>query len=129
MLTGFKEFISRGNAVDLAVGVVIGAAFGQVVTAIVEKVLNPLIGGLFGKANFDRAWVWTLGPEAEVLPFSILTALVNFVLVAAAVYVVVVVPMNRLTARRKEEGAEPAAPTDDVRLLTEIRDLLARDRA
>lgn len=128
MLQGFKEFISRGNAIDLAVGVVIGAAFTQVITAIVEKVLNPLIGGLFGQPNFDRVWVWTLGSGdnvAEVLPFSILTAVVNFLIVAAALYFLVVLPMNKLAERRKVEETEPEAPADDVRILTEIRDLLA----
>ncbi|MCK6211100.1 large conductance mechanosensitive channel protein MscL [Georgenia sp. EYE_87] len=128
MLAGFKEFISRGNAIDLAVGVVIGAAFTQVVTAIVEKVLNPLIGGIFGKPDFDNLWVITLGSGddvAEVLPFSILTALINFLLVAAALYFLVVLPMNKLAARRKVEETEPAAPAEDVRVLTEIRDLLA----
>ncbi|MFH5824747.1 large conductance mechanosensitive channel protein MscL [Georgenia sp. AZ-5] len=132
MLNGFQEFVSRGNAVDLAVGVVIGAAFTQIVNAIVEDVLDPLIGGLFGEPNFDRVWVWTIdgmGEPAEVLPLSILTAVVNFLLVAAALYFLVVLPMNRLAARRKVEAPEPAAPSDDVRLLTEIRDLLAAERA
>lgn len=131
MLHGFKEFIARGNAVDLAVGVVIGAAFTQVVNAIVERVLNPLIGGLFGRPDFDRVWVWTLGgasEPAEVLPFAVLTALVNFLLVALALYLLVVLPMNALAARRKVEKAEPATPSEDVRLLTEIRDLLAGER-
>ena len=128
MFAGFKEFIARGNAVDLAVGVVIGAAFTEVVNAIVTKVLNPLIGGIFGKPNFDHLWVITLGSGedvAEVLPFSILTALVNFLLVAAALYFLVVLPMNKLAARRKVEETEPAAPAEDVRVLTEIRDLIA----
>ncbi|MHB1064196.1 MAG: large conductance mechanosensitive channel protein MscL [Georgenia sp.] len=129
MLQGFKEFISRGNAIDLAVGVVIGAAFTQVISAVVEKVLNPLIGGLFGRPDFDRVWVWTLGSgegTAEVLPFSIVTALVNFLIVAAALYSIVVLPMNKLAQRRKAEETEPEAPADDVRILTEIRDLLAQ---
>jgi large conductance mechanosensitive channel len=128
MLSGFKEFISRGNAVDLAVGVVIGAAFTEVVNAIVSNVLNPLIGGIFGKPNFDNLWVITLGSGeevAKVLPFSILTALVNFLLVAAALYFMVVLPMNTLAARRKVEEAEPEAPAEDVRVLTEIRDLIS----
>jgi large conductance mechanosensitive channel len=128
MLAGFKEFISRGNAVDLAVGVVIGSAFTGIVNAIVEKVLNPLIGGLFGNPNFDRTWVITLGSgdqPAEVLPFSILTALINFLLIAGALYFLVVLPMNTLAARRKVEEAEPEAPAEDVRVLTEIRDLIA----
>ncbi len=128
MLQGFKEFISRGNAIDLAVGVVIGAAFTQIVTAIVEKILNPLVGGLFGKPDFDRVWVITLGTgenQAEVLPFSIVTALINFLIVAAALYFLVVLPMNRLAARRKVDEVEPEAPSEDVRVLTEIRDILA----
>ncbi|WP_127131006.1 large conductance mechanosensitive channel protein MscL [Georgenia sp. SYP-B2076] len=132
MLQGFKEFISRGNAVDLAVGVVIGAAFTGIVNSLVNNVLNPLIGGLFGTPNFDRTWVWTLGAGddvAEVLPFSMVTAAVNFLLVAAALYFFVVLPMNTLAARRKIEVTEPEAPADDVRILTEIRDLLAADRA
>jgi large conductance mechanosensitive channel len=128
MLAGFKEFISRGNAVDLAVGVIIGAAFTGIVNAIVEKVLNPLIGGIFGKPDFDRTWVITLGSgenRAEVLPFSIVTAGINFLLIAAALYFVVVLPMNTLAARRKVEDVEPEAPAEDVRVLTEIRDLIA----
>ncbi|WP_448071029.1 large conductance mechanosensitive channel protein MscL [Georgenia yuyongxinii] len=132
MLQGFKEFISRGNAVDLAVGVVIGAAFTSVVNALVEKVLNPLIGGLFGSPSFDNTWVITLGlsgEKAEVLPFAVVTALVNFLLVAAALYFFVVLPMNGLAARRKVEEVEPEAPAEDVRVLTEIRDLLAAQGA
>jgi large conductance mechanosensitive channel len=128
MLAGFREFVSRGNAVDLAVGVIIGAAFTGIVNAIVEKVLNPLIGGLFGKPDFDRTWVITLGEgdtRAEVLPFSIVTAGINFLLIAAALYFVVVLPMNTLAARRKAQEVEPEAPAEDVRVLTEIRDLLA----
>ncbi|WP_447925675.1 large conductance mechanosensitive channel protein MscL [Georgenia muralis] len=124
MLQGFKEFVARGNAVDLAVGVVIGAAFGGVVTAIVEKVLNPLVAGIVGQPNFDDVLAFTLG-DATVQPGAVVTALVNFLLVAGAIYFLVVTPMNRLAARRRDEEAEPAAPTDDVRVLTEIRDLLA----
>lgn len=124
MLQGFKEFVARGNAVDLAVGVVIGAAFGGVVTAIVEKVLNPLVAGIVGQPNFDDVLAFTLG-DAVVQPGAVVTAAVNFVLVAGAIYFLVVTPMNRLAARRRDEDAEPAAPADDVRVLTEIRDLLA----
>ncbi|QOR71530.1 large conductance mechanosensitive channel protein MscL [Ruania alkalisoli] len=133
MLQGFKDFISRGSVVDLAVGVVIGAAFGAVVTALVENVLNPLIGGIFGQPNLDRIWVITMrtaeqtGTEpTEILIGAVLTALINFLLVAAAIYFVVVVPMNKLAERRaRGEEPEPVAPAEDVALLTEIRDLLA----
>ncbi|GAA4421342.1 large-conductance mechanosensitive channel protein MscL [Georgenia halophila] len=129
MVTGFKEFVSRGNAVDLAVGLVIGVAFGQIVTALVDNVINPLVAGLFGEPNFDRLWVITVGgagEPAQMLPLSVLTALTNFLLVALAVYLFVVVPMNKLAERRKSGEAEaPAAPAEDVLVLTEIRDLLA----
>ncbi|UNX55449.1 large conductance mechanosensitive channel protein MscL [Georgenia sp. TF02-10] len=127
MLQGFKEFVSRGNAVDLAVGVVVGAAFGSVVTAVVDRFLNPLVAGLVGKPNFDHVLQFTVG-GAVVQPGAVVTALVNFLLVAAAVYFLVVVPMNRLAARRRVADAEPAAPAEDVRVLTEIRDLLAAQR-
>lgn len=129
MLEGFKEFIARGNAVELAVGVVIGGAFTAVVTALVDGIINPLIAGLFGRPNLDQIWVISLG-DAQVLPGMVLTALINFLLVAAAVYFLVVVPLNRLAARRaapEEPEEEPETP-QDVALLTEIRDLL-RDQS
>ena len=136
MLQGFKDFIARGNAVDLAVGVVIGAAFGAVVTALVDNVLNPLIGGIFGQPNLDRIWVITLNPAVgggeptEILFGAVLTALINFLLVAAAVYFCVVLPLNKLAERRaKEAEPEPDAPDEDVVLLTEIRDLLAHPKS
>ncbi|WP_169579583.1 large conductance mechanosensitive channel protein MscL [Ruania albidiflava] len=133
VLQGFKEFISRGNAVDLAVGVVIGAAFGAVITAIVDHVLNPLIGGIFGQPNLDRIWVITLngGPEpTEILLGAVLTALINFLLVAAAIYFLVVLPLNKLAERRAlGKEPEPEEQSEDVVLLTEIRDLLAQPKA
>lgn len=127
MIQGFKEFISRGNAMEIAVGMVIGAAFTAVVTAIVEKVINPLIGGLFGAPNFDSVGQFMIG-EATVQPGAILTALVNFLLVALAVYFLIVVPMNKLAERRAAGVEEEGAPAEDVALLTEIRDLLAAQR-
>lgn len=133
MIQGFKEFISRGNAIEIAVGMVIGAAFTAVVTAVVEKVINPLIGGLFGKPNFDNVMAFTLGSgenAALVQPGAIITALVNFLLVAIAVYFFIVVPMNKLAERRaKGIAEEPEAPAEDIALLTEIRDLLIANRA
>lgn len=122
---GFKTFLARGNAVDLAVGFVVGAAFAAVVTSVVEGILNPLIAGLFGEPNLDEIWVISVG-DAQVLPGMVLTALINFVLVALAVYAFVVVPMNALAARtRREETPEPVATPEDVLVLREIRDLLA----
>jgi large conductance mechanosensitive channel len=124
---GFRTFISRGNAVDLAVGVVIGAAFGAVVAAVVDGVLNPLVAGLFGQPDLNEIWVITIG-DAQVLPGMVLTALINFSLVALAVYAFVVVPMNALAARSRTETEEaPAATPEDVLVLREIRDLLAEE--
>lgn len=126
MLAGFKEFISRGNAVDLAVGVVIGAAFGAVVTAIVDGLLMPLIAALFGAPNFDKVWTLTLN-GTNIQPFVVVTALVNFLLVAAAIYFFVVLPLDKLAAKRaKEEEPAPEEKSEESLLLTEIRDILAK---
>ncbi|SPT54229.1 Large-conductance mechanosensitive channel [Actinomyces bovis] len=126
MIKGFKEFISQGNAIDLAVGVIIGAAFKTIVDALVEKVINPLIGGIFGQPNFDSVGKFSVN-GAEVLPGAIITALVNFLLVAFALYFFLVVPMNKLKAAQKQGKEDaPAEPSDEVKLLTEIRDSLAR---
>ncbi|AZN31147.1 large conductance mechanosensitive channel protein MscL [Flaviflexus salsibiostraticola] len=124
MIQGFKDFISRGNAIDLAVGVVIGAAFTGVVNAIVDKFFNPLVGAIFGEPNFDSVGRFTIN-GAEILPGAILTALVSFLLVAVALYFFIVMPMNRLAERRAAGiEQEPQAPAEDIALLTEIRDLL-----
>jgi large conductance mechanosensitive channel len=132
---GFREFVMRGNAIELAVGVVIGAAFTAFVTSIVTYLINPIVGAIFGKPNFDQLWDITLRHGSDPTTHTddailsvghILTALVQFLIVAVAVYFVIVLPMNRLNerlARRKE--VVPQAPTADVQLLTEIRDLIA----
>lgn len=129
MLTGFKSFILKGNVVDLAVAVVIGAAFGAVVTALVQSVLMPFISGLVGAPNFDSFAVVTL--NGNDIKFGVLlTAIVNFLLVAAAIYFVVVVPMNHMIERRnrrlgiKPDVKEEAAEDPQIALLTEIRDAL-----
>lgn len=127
MIQGFKEFIARGNAIDLAVGMVIGAAFTAVVTALVDKVLNPLIGAIFGEPNFDSVGQFTIN-GATIQPGAVLTALISFLLVALALYFCIVMPMNKL-AERRNAGVEPEEelPSDDVVLLTEIRDLLRQN--
>ncbi|MDO4643117.1 MAG: large conductance mechanosensitive channel protein MscL [Cardiobacteriaceae bacterium] len=131
MLSGFKNFIARGNVVDLAVGVVMGAAFGLVVTGLVESFINPLIAWLVGKPNFDSL-VFTLPAIVGDAPTTfqygkIITAIVNFFLVSLAIYIFIIIPMNKLTARmKKEETAAPAEPSEEILLLREIRDNLAR---
>lgn len=126
MLQGFKEFISRGNVIELAVGVIIAGAFGPVVESITQFIMN-LIAAVVGKPSFDTLLQFQLN-GATIQPGLILTAIVNFLLVAFAVYFFIVVPMNKLAERRKAEEAEPEAPADDVRILLEIRDLLAAQR-
>ena len=118
MLKGFKDFLMRGNVVDLAVAVVIGAAFGTVVKAFADVIMS-LIGKIGGESNFD---LWRPG---DVPLGAFLTALVAFLMVAAAIYFVVVMPLNKL-AERRAMGIEPEtqAPSEAVALLTEIRDAL-----
>jgi large conductance mechanosensitive channel len=108
MLSGFKQFILRGNVVDLAVGVVIGAAFGSVVTAFTTDLLTPFIAALVGKPDFS-AVNFTVGTAVFKLG-DFLNALVAFLLVAAAVYFFVVTPINALIARTRKAPA-PADPT------------------
>ncbi len=126
MLKGFKDFISRGNVVELAVGVIIGAAFKNIVDALVDGIINPLIAAVIGKPDFSDAFILTLN-GTDVKFGLLITAVINFLLMALAIYFCIVMPMNALNNRRKkdEEPAEEEA-SDEVKLLTEIRDALAQ---
>ncbi|WP_104172072.1 large conductance mechanosensitive channel protein MscL [Arthrobacter sp. Y81] len=124
MLTGFKNFIMKGNVVDLAVAVVMGAAFGAVVTSIVEGLLTPLIGRLFSAKGIEEM-------QWEGFMYgSVISSIISFVLVAAAIYFVVIMPMNHMIERRNRrlgigtEVKEEAAEDPHIALLTEIRDEL-----
>jgi large conductance mechanosensitive channel len=108
MLKGFREFLFRGNVVDLAVAVVIGGAFGAVVAALVKDLITPLIAALVGKPDFS-ALTFTVN-NSKFLYGDFLNAVVSFVLVAGAIYFLVVVPMTRLTARLNKPVA-PAPPS------------------
>lgn len=127
MIKEFKEFINRGSVLDLAVAVVIGAAFAPVVGAVVERVLMPLVGMIFGEPNFDN--IGTFACEGGVCAGSIgavITALINFVLIAFALFLVIKV-YNK-TQRAEPEAPEPDADPDEVVLLREIRDALQAPR-
>ena len=129
MIGGFKAFLLRGNVVDLAIAVVIGAAFGGVVSAFADDFVGGLIGVIGGTPDFGRAGVTVNG--SKIVYGSTITALINFLIVAGVVYFVIVVPMTRLAARRGGDGdadAETPAPSDEAVLLTEIRDLLRARR-
>lgn len=108
MFTGFKKFLFRGNVVDLAVAVVIGAAFGAVVTSLVTNILTPLIAAIAGKPDFSNLAV-TLN-SSKILYGSFLNALIAFLMIAAAVYFFVVAPVNAYAERRRR-GEAPADPT------------------
>ena len=108
MAGGLRQFLLRGNVVDLAVGVVVGAAFGAVVTEFTKDLLTPLIGALVGKPDFSAIVLTANGSRFLIGEF--INALLAFVLIAAAVYFFVVLPLNALAAR-KRRGEAPADPT------------------
>ena len=128
MIKGFKDFLVRGNVIDLAVAVVIGAAFTAIVTAFTTNLINPIIA-LFGGNNVNGLAVQLGSSDKTIIDFgAIITAVINFLIVAAIVYFIFVLPMNKLKERRKRgQEVGPAEPTD-VELLKEIRDLLAAQR-
>ena len=126
MLKGFRDFIARGNVLDLAVAVVIGAAFTLVIDALVKGIITPLISAIFGKPSLDDVGTFTIN-GAHFSIGLVLTALVNFVLVAAAVYFFVIVPYNKMRDRFGPTD-EVDARSDETRVLEEIRDLLQSQR-
>jgi large conductance mechanosensitive channel len=128
MLKGFKDFIVRGNVVELAVGFVMGVAFTTVVTQFTESFLQPLIKLVSGGEGITAGAIEVR--DGVVFDWSaFVNAVFMFIITAAVLYFVVVTPMNRLAERRKRgEEPPPEAPSEEVQLLTEIRDLLASDR-
>ncbi len=137
MLNEFREFIARGNVIDLAVGVIIGGAFGGIVSSLTDDIIMPIVGAVFGGFDFSNYFVPlasgvtadTLAQAREqgaVLAYgNFITVLLNFLILAWIIFLMVRA-VNRLRRRQAEQPAEPAAPPQDVQLLTEIRDLLAR---
>jgi large conductance mechanosensitive channel len=123
MIKEFREFLLRGNVVDLAVAVVIGAAFGTVVTSLVEDLLTPLIAAVGGKPDFSGL-TYTVN-ESRFRYGEFVNALIAFLIIGAAVFFLVIKPVNALMARRKAgDEPEPDAVAEDVVILGEIRDLL-----
>jgi len=123
MLKGFKEFIMRGNVVDLAIAVVIGTAFTALIKAFVADILTPIVAAIFGKPNFGDL-TFSIN-NSRFLYGDLINEAITFVSVAAAIYFFVVVPLNKI-AERRAKGQVPADETPpDILLLTEIRDLLA----
>jgi large conductance mechanosensitive channel len=126
MIQEFKRFLFRGNVVDLAVAVVIGAAFTTIVNAIVSGLITPLVGMIFSKDFSDMTF--TINGSTFAYG-SVINAVIQFVAIALVVFFVVVKPMEAIAARRargEEPTADTPAPSDEAVLLTEIRDLLAQ---
>lgn len=127
MLKEFKAFAMRGNVIDLAVGVIIGGAFGKIVTSLVNDLIMPILGILLGNINFKALKIVLKAaagdtPESAILYGAFIQNVIDFLLIAISVFLVIKV-INKLKKKQQEE-AKPAAPAPDVVLLTEIRDLL-----
>lgn len=131
-MKGFREFIMRGNVIELAVAVIIGAAFTSIVNSLVDGIFNPIIAALFNADEINKA-VWQIGPISLGVG-AVLGAVINFLLIAAVVYFAIILPMNKFNeamyvrkhGHRPDEEEAAATETD---LLTEIRDLLAAREA
>ncbi|MGV8965538.1 MAG: large conductance mechanosensitive channel protein MscL [Cellulomonas sp.] len=125
VLDGFKNFIMRGNVVELAVAIVIGAAFTALINSIVTGIFTPLIAAILGSRDLSTAGSFEVN-GAVFMPGLVLDGLIKFLVIAAAVYFVIVLPLNKI-AERRTRGVEPAvaAIATDTLLLQEIRDLLA----
>ena len=128
MLKEFKDFAMRGNVVDMAVGIIIGAAFGKIVSSLVSDVLMPPIGVVMGSVSFSDLNI-ALGTEegAATLNYGMfIDQVINFLIVALAVFFLIKA-INTLKKKEEEKPAEPPKPSAEEQLLTEIRDLLARN--
>lgn len=124
MLKEFREFINRGNVIDLAVAVILGAAFTAIVTSLVNDIIMPLIGILLGGVDFTSLAV-TVG-EAQITYGNFIQAVINFLLIAFVVFLIIR-SINRMN-RKKVEAPAPPEPSVEEKLLTEIRDLLREQR-
>lgn len=122
MLKGFKDFVLRGNVVDLAVAVVVGAAFTAIVTAFTTNVISPILAALGGSEELPWGFAITDNPEAFVNIGAVVTAIINFIIIAAVVYFVLILPVN--TAKKRFVGTQEKE-LSDVDVLVQIRDMLA----
>jgi large conductance mechanosensitive channel len=126
MLKGFKDFVLRGNIVELAIAVVIGTAFTALVNAFAKTIINPIIAAFGGNSVDGLAFYLNPDNKATLVDFGgLITASIAFVITAAVVYFLFVVPMNKLAARRKRDQAPAAADPTELQLLIQIRDLLS----
>ena len=125
MIKEFKEFIMRGNVIDLAVAVIIGAAFTAIVNSLVDDIIMPIIGVILGGVDFSSLAV-TVG-DATITYGNFIQAIINFLLVALVLFLIIRA-INRMSRKPAEAPAPPPAPTTEEKLLIEIRDLLRERR-
>ena len=131
-LAEFREFAMRGNVIDLAVGIIIGGAFGKIVSSLVEDVFMPIIGMLIGGVNFDTLYIilppTPLGDDHAPIKLMLgrfISTIIDFILIALCVFLFVKL-INTLRRKTNDEQEAPAEPSADIVLLTEIRDLLKK---
>ena len=125
MLKEFREFINRGNVIDLAVAVILGGAFTAIITSLVNDIIMPIIGVLLGGIDFTALAI-TVG-DASITYGNFIQAIINFLLIALVLFLIIR-SMNRMKRKEVEAPAPPPAPTIEEKLLTEIRDLLREQR-
>ncbi|WP_096550142.1 large conductance mechanosensitive channel protein MscL [Ureibacillus thermosphaericus] len=120
----FKEFAMKGNVIDLAIAVVIGAAFGQIVSSLVDNIIMPLVGILTGGIDFTKSFIWQVG-DATVSFGIFLQSVMDFLIISFAIFMFIRI-INKIAKKKKEEAVEESAPELDTKeeLLKEIRDLL-----
>lgn len=125
MLKEFKDFALKGNLIEVAVGLVMALAFVGVITALVENILMPIVGIIFGEPSFEQTMILEIN-DSQILFGSFVQAVVVFLMVALALFFFVVKPYNAIKARQDSGEEEAPAPAEDIVLLTEIRDALKR---
>ena len=124
LFTEFKEFISKGNVIDMAVGVVIGGAFSKIVTSLVNDIIMPLIGIIIGGLDFTSLSIKI--KDSEILYGSFIQNIVDFLIIAACIFTVIKI-MNKFKKQKPAEEPKPVETPEDIKLLTEIRDLLKQE--
>ena len=124
LLNEFKEFISRGNVIDMAIGVVIGSAFSKIVTSLVNDIIMPLIGVIIGGLDFTSLSIKI--KDSEILYGSFIQNIVDFLIIAACIFTVIKV-MNKFKKQKPTEEPKTVETPEDIKLLTEIRDLLKKE--
>ena len=124
LLNEFKEFISKGNVIDMAVGVVIGSAFSKIVTSLENDIIMPLVGVIIGGLDFTSLSIKI--KDSEILYGSFIQNIVDFLIISACIFTVIKI-MNKFKKQKPTEEPKPVETPEDIKLLTEIRDLLKKE--